>query len=55
VPHVVLGDQHAPCAGTRARSCPVAGHPCLDGIAPQDVVTAVEHLTAERKLREVPA
>jgi heptosyltransferase III len=55
VPHVALGDQQAPCAGTRARTCPVAGHPCLDGIAAQDVVAAVEHLTAERKLREVPA
>lgn len=27
---------------TRARTCPVAGHPCLDGIAAADVVAAVE-------------
>jgi phosphoheptose isomerase/ADP-heptose:LPS heptosyltransferase len=26
-----LGDQGAPCRQTRARECPVAGHPCLDG------------------------
>jgi heptosyltransferase III len=55
VPCVVLGDQHAPCAGTRARSCPVAGHPCLDGIAPQEVVAAVEQLAAGRKVQGVPA
>lgn len=46
VPSVVLGDQHAPCAGTRARTCPVPGHPCLDGIAPDAVVRAVEQLVA---------
>jgi ADP-heptose:LPS heptosyltransferase len=48
VPCVVLGDQHTPCAGTRARTCPVAGHPCLDGIAPTEVVGAVERLAGER-------
>ena len=46
VPTVLLGDQRAPCAGTRARTCPVAGHPCLDGIEPAAVVAAVERLTA---------
>jgi ADP-heptose:LPS heptosyltransferase len=45
VPHVLLGDQHAPCAGSRARTCPVPGHPCLDAIPVQDVVAAVETLT----------
>ena len=30
VPTVLLGDQHAACAGSRARTCPVPGHPCLD-------------------------
>ena len=34
VPTVLLGDQDAPCAGSRARSCPVPGHPCLDQIEP---------------------
>lgn len=45
VPTVVLGDQDAACRGTRARECPVAGHPCLTGIAAGDVVAAVERLT----------
>jgi ADP-heptose:LPS heptosyltransferase len=41
---VVLGDQSAPCAGTRARICPVPGHPCLAGVAPADVAAAVRDL-----------
>lgn len=48
VPHVVLGDRHAPCRGTRARECPVPGHPCLTSIAPQDVVAAVDALAPAR-------
>ncbi|MBF0689765.1 MAG: glycosyltransferase family 9 protein [Cellulomonas sp.] len=44
VPSVLLGDQEAPCAGTRARECPVAGHPCLSSVAPSRVVAAVEAL-----------
>jgi ADP-heptose:LPS heptosyltransferase len=44
VPVVLLGDQHAPCRGTRARQCPVPGHPCLSGIDPLAVVAAVESL-----------
>ncbi len=44
VPTVLLGDQHAPCAGSRARSCPVPGHPCLDQIEPASVVAAVTAL-----------
>jgi ADP-heptose:LPS heptosyltransferase len=45
VPAVLLGDQSAPCAGSRARACPVPGHPCLDGIEPTAVVAAVAALT----------
>jgi ADP-heptose:LPS heptosyltransferase len=45
VPHVVLGDQAAPCAGSRARECPVAGHPCLAGITAYEVTEAVRKLT----------
>jgi ADP-heptose:LPS heptosyltransferase len=41
---VLLGDQDAPCAGTRARECPVPGHPCLTGVTARDVVAAVEKL-----------
>jgi ADP-heptose:LPS heptosyltransferase len=44
VPTVLLGDQGAPCRATRARTCPVPGHPCLNDVAPHDVVDAVEHL-----------
>jgi ADP-heptose:LPS heptosyltransferase len=32
-----------PCAGCRARTCPVPGHPCLD-VAPADVARALERL-----------
>lgn len=41
VPVVVLGDLTAPCRGTRARRCPVPGHPCLSSVEPDDVVRAV--------------
>lgn len=44
VPHVILGDQQAPCAGCRARLCPVEGQPCLDVVGVQDVVRALERL-----------
>ncbi|MGW5136527.1 glycosyltransferase family 9 protein [Streptomyces sp. NPDC004135] len=47
VPYVLLGDQDAPCADSRARHCPVPGHPCLDTVTAQDVVTAVEKLRGE--------
>lgn len=42
VPYVLLGDQGAPCAGSRARTCPVPGHPCLQSVTAHDVVAAVE-------------
>jgi len=41
---VRLGDQSAPCRGTRARTCPVRGHPCLDGISDAEVLAAVTQL-----------
>jgi ADP-heptose:LPS heptosyltransferase len=41
VPAVVLGRTDTACAGTRARECPVPGHPCLADIAPSAVVEAV--------------
>ena len=49
VPCVLLGDQDAPCAGTRARDCPVVGHPCLSHVAAAEVVAAVRSLTGERR------
>jgi ADP-heptose:LPS heptosyltransferase len=44
VPLVLLGDPDAACAGSRARVCPVPGHPCLDGVAVAEVLAAVERL-----------
>lgn len=44
VPSVVLGDQQAACRGTRARQCPVPGHPCLSSVRPEQVVRAVAAL-----------
>jgi ADP-heptose:LPS heptosyltransferase len=43
---VLLGDQTAPCRDTRARECPVPGHPCLTSVSPADVVGAVEKLVS---------
>lgn len=48
VPVALLGDQHASCRGTRARECPVAGHPCLESITPEQVVMVAEELSAGR-------
>ncbi|GAA2185593.1 glycosyltransferase family 9 protein [Leucobacter alluvii] len=44
VPVRLLGDQLAPCKDSRARDCPVAGHPCLAGVAPAAVLAAIEEL-----------
>ncbi|MGY1833343.1 glycosyltransferase family 9 protein [Geodermatophilus sp. SYSU D01180] len=46
VPTVLLGDQDAPCRDTRARVCPVPGHPCLASVRAADVVAAVEKVIA---------
>jgi ADP-heptose:LPS heptosyltransferase len=45
VPAVILGDQAAPCAASRATTCPVPGHPCLTSVTAADVVAAVGSLT----------
>ncbi len=44
VPLTVLGDQLAPCRNSRARTCPIPGHPCLNNVTPQEVIEAVEAL-----------
>jgi ADP-heptose:LPS heptosyltransferase len=44
VPVVRLGDQQAACRLTRSRICPVPGHPCLDSISAEQVMTAVSTL-----------
>ncbi len=55
VPHVLLGDQGAGCALSRARTCPVPGHPCLDGVPVERAVAAVQSLVpAARRLEPIP-
>jgi ADP-heptose:LPS heptosyltransferase len=55
VPHVLLGDQNAPCKASRARVCPVPGHPCLNGVSVAEVLDAVERLAPARLPEAVPA
>ena len=54
VPHVLLGDQWAACRDSRARDCPVPGHPCLASVSAGSVVDAVAALVGTPAL-EVPA
>lgn len=49
VAHELLGDRHAACAGSRARICPVPGHPCLTSVTAHDVVAAVQRLLRVRQ------
>lgn len=48
VPHLLLHDP-VPCAGCRARVCPVEGHPCIDALPVETVVEAVERLAGTRR------
>jgi ADP-heptose:LPS heptosyltransferase len=43
VPHAILNEP-VPCAGCRARTCPVPGHPCIDELPLSAVLDAVERL-----------
>lgn len=54
VPRVLFGDQDAPCRGTRARECPVPGHPCLSSVEPEDVVAAAVALAEGRSTGPSP-
>ena len=47
VPHELL-HLDVPCAGCRARVCPVEGHPCIDDVTPDDVLAALERVAPER-------
>lgn len=51
VARVLLGDQDAPCRGTRATTCPVPGHPCLTSVAPHDVAAALVELCGRPRPR----
>lgn len=44
VPHVLLAVD-VPCAGCRARECPIPGHPCMNGVTVGDVLGALARLT----------
>lgn len=46
VPCILLGDQNAPCRDTRARVCPVDGHPCLSNVTAREVADAVDKIAA---------
>lgn len=52
VPSVLLGNQHAPCADSRARTCPVPGHPCLDQVSAAEATAAclglIERTSSDR-------
>jgi ADP-heptose:LPS heptosyltransferase len=48
VPHELLYVD-VPCAGCRARACPVPGHPCLEGVGVDDVLAAVRRLAPARE------
>ena len=54
VPHELLF-LDVPCAGCRARDCPVEGHPCLEGVSVDDVLAAVQRLAPAREGVEVRA
>lgn len=43
-PHVLLGDQHAPCRDLRVTHCPFPGHPCLSDVRADDVLRALDDL-----------
>lgn len=45
VPTVLL-HRAVPCAGCRARTCPVPGHPCLDDLPVDEVVRALDAVSA---------
>ena len=54
VPHELLSVP-VPCAGCRARVCPVDGHPCVDDVGVEDVLAAVERLAPAALPAEVAA
>lgn len=49
-----LFSHEVPCAGCRARDCPVPGHPCLAEVAPAAVADALERLGAAPRQGAAP-
>lgn len=54
VPCELLGEATIACAGCRAQTCPLPGHPCLDTVEATTVVAAVQRLLSDRD-RTYPA
>jgi len=54
VPHELLSVP-VPCAGCRARVCPVEGHPCVDDVGVEDALAALERLAPTPAEVEVAA
>ncbi len=54
VPVVLLGDQDAPCKDSRARECPVPGHPCLSAVSAAEVARAVSRFAGPIEPTVVP-
>jgi ADP-heptose:LPS heptosyltransferase len=48
VPHELL-HVDVPCAGCRARECPVPGHPCVEGVGVGEALAAVARLATMRE------
>lgn len=46
----LLGDQRSPCRGSRARECPIPGHPCLTDVPIGEIVDAVDDLAPARQV-----
>ena len=58
IPYTLLGDQTAACALTRARACPVPGHPCLTSVPVSEALASVQALITaapQRRVLEVSA
>ncbi|WP_336660723.1 glycosyltransferase family 9 protein [Leucobacter sp. USHLN153] len=55
VPVRLLGDQNAPCRNSRARECPITGHPCLAGVTPETAFAAALELEPLGRSRDESA
>jgi ADP-heptose:LPS heptosyltransferase len=55
VPVALLGEQNVPCAGCRARSCPLPDQPCIAELSGATIADAVDRLAARVHAKSVPA
>jgi ADP-heptose:LPS heptosyltransferase len=54
VPFELLGNQQEACAGSRARVCPVPGHPCLAGVSAEEALAACSRLASAARRPKRP-